>query len=187
MPGPLRWLFNKLGYGDREYRGDDFSVRVEQGFREIVRIVHTRRGVTRLLDGERIGKRWQGIAVYLRSEVEAGDAAEIVRDLETAFAALRYGYVISRTAGVEVVPEAEQQKALAELHEIGFDVEVSADGKQTSLKRRSGVPPPDPNAAKRAAPRMMALLRSVRPTRQRVDILARSKDFEEPSSDYMPK
>ena len=187
MAGPLRRLLNKLGYGDREYRGDDFSVRVEQGFREIVRIVHTRRGSTRVLDGERIGKRWQGIAVYLRSEVEAGDAPEIVRDLEMAFEALRYGYVISRTAGVEVVSEAEQREARAGLYEIGFEVEVSADGKQTSLKRRSGVPPPDPKTAKTGAPRMMALLRSVRPTRQRVDILARSKDFDEPSSDYIPR
>jgi hypothetical protein len=187
MPGPLRRLFDKLGYGDREYRGGDFSVRVEQGFREIVRIVHTRRGLTRVLDGERIGKRWQGIAVYLNSEIEAGDAPEIVRDLETAFEALRYGYVISRTGGVEVVSEAEQRMARAELYEIGFEVEVSTDGKQTSLKRRSGMPPPDPKAASRAAPRMMSLLRSVRPVRQRVDILARSKDFDEPSSDYIPR
>ena len=49
----MSWLFKKLGYREREYRGDDFSVRVEPGFREIVTIVHTRQPTIRRLDKEK--------------------------------------------------------------------------------------------------------------------------------------
>jgi hypothetical protein len=172
---------------DREYRGDDFSVRVEQGFREIVTIVHTRRRTTRRLDGELIGKRWEGIGVYLPPEVGPGELLQVVHDLETAFGALKYGYVISRTAAVDAVSDAEQQAALAELNQMGFEVQLSTDGNQVSLNWRSGVPRPDTKTAKRTGPRVMSLLQSIRGTRQRVEILATSKDFEDRRSDYIPK
>jgi hypothetical protein len=179
MPRPISWLFKKLGYRDPDYRGDDFSVRVEKGFREIVTIFHTRRRTTRRLDGELIGKRWEGIAVYLPDEVDTADVPQIVRDLETAFGALRYSYVISRKVGVEAVSDAERQAAVTELNEMGFEVEVSSDGQQASLKWRSGVARPDMETVKGTTPRVMSLVKSLRSTRPRVEILARSKEFPE--------
>jgi hypothetical protein len=175
----VNWLSRILGRRGREYRGDDFSVRIEPGFREIVSIVRTRQGATRNLDGERIGKRWQGIGVHLPGEVEPTEVPQIVRDLETAFASLGYGYRISRTAAVEAVSDAEQQAALAELNQMGFEVEVSADRQQSSLKWRSGVRLPDTKTIGSTAPRVMSLLQSLRGTRPRIDILASSKDFGE--------
>jgi hypothetical protein len=177
MPRPLRWFFNKLGYGDLEYRGDAFSVKVEQGFREIVTIVHTRKGTTRRLDGERIGKRWEGIGVHLPRELDPADLPQIVRDLETAFAALRCGYVISRTARVDPVSEAEQEAAIAELNELGFYVERSADPRNIALIPRSGVARPDAKTARSTAPRVMSLVQSLTGTRPVVEVLAKSKGF----------
>ena len=87
----MSWLFKKVGYRERDYRGDDFSVRVEPGFREIVTIVHTRQQTIRRLEGERIGNRWQGIALHLPRDLNPADVPEIVRDIETAFGAMRYG------------------------------------------------------------------------------------------------
>jgi hypothetical protein len=183
----MSWLFKKLGYRDREYHGDDFSVRVEQGFREIVTVVHTRQGTVRRLDGERIGKRWNGIRIHLPREVDPADVPQIVRDLETAFGATHYGYVIFRTVRVDPVPEAEQEAAITELNEMGFDVERSTDPRQTVLTPRSGVPRPDTKTAQDRAPRIMALVQSLRGTRQVVELLAKSKEFATDYTDYMPR
>ena len=173
----MSWLSKLLGHDDPEYHGDDFSVKVEQGFREIVTIVHTRQGTTRRLDGERIGKRWEGIGVHLPHEFDPVDLAQIVRDLETAFAALRCGYRISRTARVDPVSESEQAAAIAELHELGFDVERSADPRNIALIPRSDVPRPDVTTARSTAPRVMSLVQSLTGTRPVVEVLAKSKGF----------
>ena len=183
----MSWLFKKRGNRDPEYRGDDFSVRVEKGFREIVTVVHTRGRTTRRLDGERIGKRWEGIGVHLLpGDMDPTDVPQIVHDLEVAFAALRYGYVISRTVRVDSVSEAEQQAAIAELNELGFEVERSADQKEVVLRPRSPSPHPDTNKAQGTAPRVMALVQSLSGTRHQVELLARSEEFATDATDYMP-
>ena len=183
----MSWLFKKRRYGDPEYRGDGFSVRVEQGFREIVTVVHARGRTTRRLDGERIGKRWEGIGIHLLpGDVDPADVPQIVHDLEIAFTALRYGYVISRTVRVDSVSEAEQQAAIAELNDLGFEVERSADLKEVALRRRSPSPHPDTTKAQGTAPRVMALVQSLSGRRQQVELLARSEDFATDATDYMP-
>jgi hypothetical protein len=183
----LNWLTRTLGYRPREYRGGDLSVRVDPGLREIVSIVLTRDGASRKLGGERIGKRWEGIGVHLPSEVDLADVPQIVRDLEIGLGALRYGYVISRTVGVDPVSETEQQAAIAELNELGFDVERSADPRQTTLKPRPGVPRRDAGTAKRRTQRIMSLVLTLRGTRMRVELLAKSKEFDASFADYMPR
>jgi hypothetical protein len=62
---PMNWLLKKLGYRDRKYRAADFSVTIEPGFREIVSVMHERGGTRIHLDGERIGKKWEGIAAHI--------------------------------------------------------------------------------------------------------------------------
>jgi hypothetical protein len=181
------WLFKKLGYREREYRGDDFSVRVEPGFREIVFIVHTRQPTIRRLEGERIGNRWQGIGLHLPRDLNPADVTQIVRDLETAFGAMRYGYVISRTVRVDPVSETEQEAAITELHEMGFEVERTTDPRGIALIPRSDVPRPDTKTAKRMAPRIMSLVQSLRGTRQQVELLAKSKGFATNYTDHMPR
>ena len=44
---------------------------------------------------------------------------QITRDLEAAFQAMGYAYVIARLSSVDAVPETERQGAIAELREIG--------------------------------------------------------------------
>ena len=183
----MSWLFKKLGYREREYRGDDFSVRVEPGFREIVTIVHTRQPTIRRLEGERIGNRWQGIGLHLPRDLSPADGTQIVRDLETAFGAMRYGYVISRTVRVDPVSEAEQEAAITELHEMGFEIERTTDPRGIALIPRSDVPRPDTKTAQRTAPRIMSLVQSLRGTRQQVELLAKSKGFAMNYTDYMPR
>jgi len=44
---------------------------------------------------------------------------QITRDLEAAFQAMGYAYVIARLSSVDAVPETERQGAIAELREMG--------------------------------------------------------------------
>ena len=93
------------------------------------------------------------------------------------FKPLGYGYVIARLGEVEIVPETERQAAIAELHEMGYEIEVSADRKEDRLNLRKGVPRPDIESARNQGPRMMSLIQAVHGKRQRFEILAKSKDF----------
>jgi hypothetical protein len=89
----VRKLFKLFGYGDREYRCVDFSVRIEPIFREVVSVAYARHNKTANLGGERIGKRWQGIAISIPPEIPPDEVPQMVRDLELAFAAMGYGCV----------------------------------------------------------------------------------------------
>lgn len=168
-------LLKLFGYRDREYRGDGFSVRIDHGFRELLSVVYSRRATSHNLSGELIGNKSGGIAVDIPPEIDPAEMRQIVSDLETAFHALRYGYVISRKAGVDTVPETERQAAIAELREMGYEIEVSTDRKEIRQTWKPGVPRPDMETARRTSPRIMSLLQSVHGTRQRLEILARSK------------
>jgi hypothetical protein len=172
----MNWLTKMLGYRGRGYRGDDFSVRIEPIFRELISVIYSRQGKSLKFGGELIGKSWGGISVQLPVDLEDVKVAQIVRDLETAFGALRCGYVIARKAAVEVVPETERQSALAELREMGYEIEILPDGgiRQT---RSAGAPRPDAEALRKQGPRMMSLIQSIHGTRHRFETLAKSKDF----------
>ena len=172
----MSWLRKLLGRRDREYRGDDFRVRLDPVFREVVSVTHRRHGVTTKLSGEYIGKNWEGIAVQIPIEIEATQAAQIAGDLATAFVGMRFGYVITRKVGVDIVPESERQAALTELREMGYEIEFLSEGRIRQTKR-AGAPRHDIEALRKQAPRMMSLIQSLRGTRQRVEILAKSTDF----------
>jgi hypothetical protein len=172
----MNWLLNLLGYRGRGYRGDDFSVRIEPIFRELISVIYTRQGESLKLGGERIGKKWEGIDVQLPANVDDAQVAQIVRDLETAFVALRYGYVIARKAAVDTVSETERQSALAELREMGYEIEILPDGKIRQT-RSAGVPRQDVETLRKQAPRMVSLMQAVHGTRQRLETLAKSKEF----------
>lgn len=163
--------------GAPEYHGADFSVRVRPRFRENVTVIYTRDGVQISLDGERIGSKWEGIQVLIPSDLEAEKVAGLVNHLEVAFQALGLGYVIIRMAEVEQFNEAEQQAAIAELREMGYEIELSADRKQARVKAISGTTPRDPETLRKQTPRMMSLIQDVRGTRQRFQTLAKSKEF----------
>lgn len=173
----MNWLLKKLGYRDRQYHGSDFSVRIEPMGREAVYVIHTRQGTSLNLDGQRIGRKWKGIAVYIPHEVEAERASQIAHDLEAGFQAMGYGYVIARLGEIETVPETERQAALAELRQMGFELEVSADRKQISQKWIAGTPKPSLEGIRKTIPRQMALFQAVHGTRKRFEILVKSKEF----------
>jgi hypothetical protein len=173
----MNWFLKKLGYRDRQYRGSDFSVRIEPMGREAVYVVYTRRGTNLNLDGQRIGSRWEGIEVYLPPEVEAEQSSQIALDLETAFQAMDYGYVIARLSAIETVPETERQEAIAELRQMGYELEISADRKQIRQKWIAGTPKPGLEALRKTTPRYMSLIQAVHGTRKHFQILAKSKEF----------
>ena len=173
----MNWLLKKLGYRDRQYHGSDFSVRIEPMGREAVYVIHTRQGASLNLDGQRIGRKWEGIAVYIPRGVEAERASQIAHDLEAAFQAMGYGYQIARLSEIETVPETERQAAIAELRQMGFEIEVSTDRKQIRQKWIAGTPKPSPETIRKTIPRQMALLQAVHGTRERFEILAKSKEF----------
>jgi hypothetical protein len=169
-------LFKALGFRDRVYRGSDFSVRVKPVFREVVSVIHTRQGTTLTLNGEMIGKKWEGIALLVPEEIDPGAVSSIVSDLELAFVAMGYGYVISRKAGTDIVPKNERQAAMAELNEMGYEIEVLPNG-QIRQSWRSGAPRRDIETLRKQTPRMMVLLQNLHGTRQRLQVLAKSKEF----------
>lgn len=172
----MNWLLKVLGYRDREYRGDDFSVRIEPIFREVVTVIHNRQGKSLNLSGERIGKKWEGIEVHMPPDVDAAQIPQVVCDLEIAFQAMQYGYVIARKTATDTVPEEERQAAMAELNEMGYDIEISPD-RRIRQTLRAGAPRRDKETLRKQVPRMMSLIQSLHGTRPRFEILAKSKEF----------
>ena len=159
-----------------EYRGNDFSVRIEPIIREVVSVSYTCHGSILKMEGELIGPNWEGIGVKIPESIEDGQVAHIVRDLEAAFVALGIGYKIDRRVGIDIVPEPERQAALAELRAMGHEIEV-LPGQGVRLTKRAGAPPQDIGALRQQTTRMMSLIMSVQGTRQRIETLAKSKDF----------
>jgi hypothetical protein len=172
----MNWILKQLGYHGREYRGNDFSVRIEPIMREVVAVIYTRRGTSITLNGERIGKRWGGIHVLIPPDIEAAQLSQAVLDLKTAFEAMRYGYVITHQTGVDIVPVPERQAAIAELREMGYEIEILPDG-SIRQARIAGAPRQDIETIRRMPPRIMMLIQSVHGKRQRSEILAKSKEF----------
>jgi hypothetical protein len=172
----MNWVLKLLGYRDREYRGDGFSARIEPIMREVVSIVHTRNGASLNLGGERIGSKCKGIEVHIPPEVDADQIPQVVRDLETAFEAMRYGYVIARKTGTDIVPKEERQTAMAELYDMGYDIEILPNHKIRQTLRL-GAPRRDIETVRKQTPRIMSLMQSLHGTRPRWEILAKSKEF----------
>jgi hypothetical protein len=171
-----RAMRSKL-FGTPEYNGNDFSVRVRPRFRENVSVIYTHHGTELSLDGERIGGRWEGVQVLIPSDLEAEKVTTLVSHLEAAFQALGLGYVIVRLAEVEHISDADRQAAMAELREMGYEMELSADRKRAQVKAIPGIPPRNRETLRIQAPRMMSLIQDVRGTRQRYQTLAKSKEF----------
>ena len=173
----MNWLRQLLGLGGKQHRETDFSVHLKPLFRENVSVIYTRGGTSLAFAGQRIGRKWKGIEVHIPAQFESERVPQIVADLETAFRALGEGYVIARGSQSEIVPEAERQAAIAELSEMGYEVEVLTDGKIRQT-RRANAPRHDIETLRRTTPRMMSLLQAVHGTRSRLEILAESKEFE---------
>jgi hypothetical protein len=163
--------------GTPEYHGVDFSVRVRPRSREAVSVIYKHRGTQLDLGGERIGSKWEGIKVLIPSDLEVEKVTILVNHLEVAFHALGLGYVIIRLVEVEHVNEVDQQAAIAELREMGYEIELSADRKQARVKAIPGTRPGDRETLRNQIPRMMSLIQDVRGTRQRYQTLAKSKEF----------
>lgn len=89
---------------------------------------------------------------------------------------MRYGYVIARKVGIDVVPKNEQREALAELREMGYEIEILPDNKIRQTPR-AGAPRRDLETLRNQTPRMMSLIQSLHGTRQRFEILAKSKEY----------
>ena len=172
-----------FGRRRRDYRGADFSVRIVYGFRELLTIVLTRPEKTWSFDAESIGKGWRGIGLNLPKDLAPTEVPQVVHDLETSFAAMGWGFVITRTVAVDAVSDAEQNAALAELNAMGFEVERSADLRQVTLKPIPGVR----RDAKSAAVRMPTLIRALSGRRPRSEVLAVSKDFAADLERYIPR
>ena len=171
----MNWFLKLIGYKDRKYQGTEFSVRIKPVFREVLSVLYERGPVLLNLNGEYIGK--EGIQVHIPEEFEITKAMQIAKDLETAFESMEYGYLIVRSTGTELVSENEQQAALAELRDMGYEIEISPDRKQITQKKLAGAPKQDIETLRQQTPRMMALIQSLRGKRARFETLAKSKEF----------
>jgi hypothetical protein len=170
-----------MSYDDREFVGESFSVSIVPVFREVVRVIHTRDGSSLPLDGEHISSSISvnqnaGIGVRIPQSVEPARLSQIVRDLQEALGGLGYVYLIDRISGIEIVPEDERNAAVAEMREMGYEIEILSDGsiRQTPLEN---MPRPDLETLKRQALRMGMLIQSIGGKRTQIEILARSEGF----------
>jgi hypothetical protein len=160
----------------KEYRGKDFSVRIQPSSREAVRVIYSREGANLKLGGELTGRNWEGISVNIPQEIAGENLAELVQHLETALQAMGRGYVIGQSGAGEAVSETERQAAIDELRKAGYEAELSDDRKQVRLKPIAGAPRQDMETARNLASRMMPLVQAIRGTRQNFLILAKSKE-----------
>jgi len=71
---------------------------------------------------------------------------------------------------------SEQKAAIAELREMGYEIERLADGRIRQTWR-AGVPRPEIETLRKTTSRMMSLIESAHGTRQRFEILAKSKEY----------
>jgi hypothetical protein len=172
----MNWLLKLLSNRGDKYRGNGFSVRIEPNVREAVSVIYKRHGTSLKLYGERISGKEKRIHVRILQEIDAAQLTQIVSDLESAFKAMQYSYVIDRIAATDIVPETEQKAAMAELREMGHEIEILPD-QQIRQSWRAGVPRPDIETLRKQTPRMMSLIQSLRGTRQRFEVLAKSQDF----------
>jgi|ERR1700748_1627691 len=164
-----------------DYVTGDFSVVIEQGFRELVRVVYQRAEKTLHLDGEHIsrlvpGQPREGLYVQI-PPVAVEHLPRMIKDLDEALTALGYGYVISRDKGSEAVSETERNAAIAELHEMGYQVEILPD-RSVRQSRLPGAPIPGTEAIRNQMPRMMTLIQTVQGSLHRFEVLAKTEGFE---------
>lgn len=164
-----------LGYRDRNYHGEGFSVHIVRTIREGVDLLYKRQSVSLTLLGERYGRGWHGIDIVIPQGVEPERLPQIVNDLETAFRAMGYDYVISCKGQGEPIPEQERQAAVAELREMGYEIEFLPDGRIHQMRRAEGLPQ-DRATLRKTTARMMTLIQSLPPTRHRIEILGKSKE-----------
>jgi hypothetical protein len=165
-----------------DYVANDFSVAIEQGFRELIRVVYQRAGSTLRLDGEHMsrlvpGQPTEGLYVQIPPSVAVEHLPQMIKDLEEALSALGYGYVIKRDTGIETVSETDRHRAIAELHEMGYQVEIMPDH-SIQQTRLPGASMPDAEAIRKQLPRMMALIQTVHASLHRFEVLAKTEGFE---------
>jgi hypothetical protein len=166
---------------ERKFVGDSFSVSVVEVFRELVRVIYIRDGNITALDGEHISgseprNLHGGIAVRIPQSVVPDKVPEMVKDLCEGLNGLEYGYFIDRLTGFETVPDSERNAAIDEMREMGYEIEMLANGtiRQTPMPN---VPRQDMETAKSQGVRMGALIESIRGKRPQFEVLARSKGY----------
>lgn len=163
------------GHKGRKYQGAGFAVAVEPIIREDVRVVYVSEGKTLDLDSEYIGEKWHGINVTIPAGIGHSQAETIAQRLVEALTQLGFGFVISYELDIEIVSEAERKNAIAELREIGYGIEVLADGAiRTRLIRTPNLAPAP---LKEKSLRMIRLIQAVHGKRHRFQILAKSEEF----------
>jgi len=114
--------------------------------------------------------------IYLRvpREMPDEDVHRIVPNLILGFTSLGYPYVIYKPGELQVIPQPERDRAVAELHRMGTEVDTSKDRvqiKKTSLpywRRVVGV------QARTTVPVWLRLLNKTRGVHENVEVLARS-------------
>ena len=163
-----------LGYRGRKYRGTNFNVRIEPIFREEVRVIYETDEKAWSFGGQYIGKRWQGIGIVIPQEIDPSHASIIASRLTEALAAIGYGYVIDHALDIETVSQNEKESAISELHNMGYEIEILANGtiRQTKMP---GSPKLPQEELKKQGPRMMKLIEAVHGKRRRYETLAKSE------------
>jgi hypothetical protein len=148
------------------------SVKIENVFRECVKVIYSDSQTTLELNGERVGPKWQQIDMTIKSDVQVSSG--VLSNLTVALKRRGYESVIYRVGEAQSIPEAERDEALAELKLMGYEFQVSPDRRTIRQARTPGLPPPSVDDAKKQAPRMAKLIQTLHGVRHPREVLAKS-------------
>ncbi len=119
--------------------------------------------------------RGRCISIKVPKEISEAEARDITANLVLGLTSLRYRYTIFRPGEPEPIPEERREAAIAELRQLGFEVEPS-QGSVSRAVTRNFQPVPGKDVRGLLA-RVQELIPQTRPTREPIVILARSENL----------
>jgi hypothetical protein len=145
---------------------------VKRTVREGVNVEYELPGRKLVLSGESVGPRWKQLNLVVNQEILLTPTE--LENLGKELARQGYEFVIFRLGPQEIVSQEEQDSALAELKQMGYQVEISSDRRTIRESRLPGIPPPSKEQARERAPRMMELVFALSGRRRPKEVLLQS-------------
>lgn len=154
-------------------KGAGYSVRLQKGTRECVKVVYREAALQLEFGGEFVGKTWDQINLSAPQNVAPEDTPRVLQNLGAALSKMRYEYVIVKTHLDTPHPVEVQEAAIYELRTMGFAAEVRPD-RSVKLTRLPGASTSKPADAQGMGTRMMQLARTASGKRSHLEVLAKS-------------
>lgn len=159
----------------RRFKTEDYSLELRNFSRECLEAVYEEGGAAVVFGGERVGRKWEQINLQAPAGLPEAAYGRVLPNVVAGLEALGYAGLIFRTKPGELIPQAEQEGAIARLREMGMEPTVAPDGSSLQLKRIPGWNRPPGFDGGAHALETMKLVRTAGGKRTRIEILAKSE------------